>query len=417
MLPPGSRVIAAVSGGPDSVCLLHVLRELECSVAGVAHVNHQLRGADSEADARFVEELAGSFELPFYSVAAPIAEGNIEQEARRARRDFFRELLARGHADRIALGHTRDDQAETVLFRMMRGSGITGLAGILPITAEGLIRPLLDVGRQEVLGYLRERGIPWREDASNQSEQFARNRIRHTLLPQLEREWNPRLRSILANMAEVAYEEEVRWVAEIAGLAPKCLAKLDGAVEIAVPAIVGLDRATQRRLLRHAIRLAKGNLRGIDYEHIEQGLDLLKRASGRRTLPGVTMLRSYDRILIARAEFGTVPGPLAVRTLGRLSWPAAKPLIHIEISSAAPCDTLKASLEDVELRGWRPGDRYCPAGRTRVVKLKELFQEARVPSWRRPSWPILTLKGRILWARDFGPAAEGPPWTVREYLE
>src|SRR6478736_6457926 len=137
MLPAGARVIAAVSGGPDSVCLVNVLRELGVDLAGMAHFNHRLRGAESEEDQRFVERLARELGLPFYCESGEVEAGNLEQSARQARKEFFRRLIAEGKANRIALGHTRDDQAETVLFRILRGSGPTGLAGILPITAEG----------------------------------------------------------------------------------------------------------------------------------------------------------------------------------------------------------------------------------------------------------------------------------------
>jgi tRNA(Ile)-lysidine synthase len=421
MLPPGTRVIAAVSGGPDSVCLLHILRDLGCRLVGVAHVNHQLRGAASDEDARFVAGLAQRFALPFHSIAAPVPpEGNLEQSARRARRRFFRDLIAQGLADRIALGHTRDDQAETVLFRILRGSGITGLAGILPITAEGLIRPLLDIRRADVLTYLREHSIPWRDDASNTDPAFARNRIRHTLLPQLSQDWNPRLTQALAQLAEVAYEEEVHWATQLAHLAPSVITPYEGAVELSVPALAKLDPATQRRLLRYAIRLVRGDLTGIGYAHIEDISELLTdpRASGSRPIPGLIAIRSFEWLLLAPPGFPAAPAPLAVGEPGRYVWPAPKPLIHLEIAPPKyrqrPCDTLGLSLEGVELRGWRPGDRYCPVGRTDARKLKELFQQARVPSWRRSRWPILTRKGKILWVKDFGPAAGPSPWQIRE---
>src|SRR5262249_3047817 len=148
-------------------------------------------------------------------------DGNLEQFARHGRREFFHALVASGQADRVALGHTRDDQAETVLFRMLRGSGLSGLAGILPITAEGLVRPLLDATRKDVIACLGERSLGWRGDASNADRRFARNRIRHDLLPELSRNWNPKLRDALAHMADLAYEEERRWVAEIARRAPE----------------------------------------------------------------------------------------------------------------------------------------------------------------------------------------------------
>src|SRR5262249_2626891 len=141
MLPPGARVIAAVSGGPDSVCLLHALRELGIQLAGIAHFNHRLRGGASDGDEQFVAALAKKLNLPLYRSEGMAIQGNLEESARRARREFFSSLIREGRADRIALGHTRDDQAETVLFRILRGSGLTGLAGVLPVTQEGIIRP------------------------------------------------------------------------------------------------------------------------------------------------------------------------------------------------------------------------------------------------------------------------------------
>src|SRR6266849_5944710 len=197
MLPAGARVAVAVSGGADSVCLLHILREAAPRFGltlSVAHFNHKLRGAASDEDECFVARMAAGAGLAFHRADADLSEGreNLEQAGRRARQSFFQKLIRDGCADRVALGHTRDDQAETVLFRLMRGSGLAGLAGIYPVTTEGLIRPLIGVTRAEIEGYLQARTIPWRDDATNRDPRFARNRIRRDLLPQLRREWNPR---------------------------------------------------------------------------------------------------------------------------------------------------------------------------------------------------------------------------------
>jgi tRNA(Ile)-lysidine synthase len=180
MLTRENRVIVAVSGGPDSVCLLHALGELEMNLAGVAHFNHKLRGEESEGDERFVAALASRLGIPFYRAQARVGDagGNLEETARYARREFLLGLIRDRAGDRIALGHTRDDQAETVLFRVLRGSGLAGLAGIQPVTADGFVRPLIQVTRAGVLEFLKARGIEWREDRSNQDARFARNRIR-----------------------------------------------------------------------------------------------------------------------------------------------------------------------------------------------------------------------------------------------
>ncbi|MGH9647925.1 MAG: tRNA lysidine(34) synthetase TilS [Bryobacteraceae bacterium] len=416
MLAPGDRVIVAVSGGPDSVCLLHALRELKIQVTAVAHLNHKLRGADSDEDERFVGAMARAARLDFYVGIAALQGGNLEQSARRARRAFFHDLIRQGYADRVALGHTRDDQAETVLFRMLRGSGLAGLAGILPVTSEGLIRPLIGVARGDVETFLRERGIPWREDASNLERRFARNRIRHELLPRLKQDWNPRLTEALTHLADLSYEEERWWAAEIARLAAQMLVRSPGAVEVATGDLAKVPLAVARRLVRHAIRLAKGNLHAVQFSHIEDVLEL-PETGGRAELPGIHAIRSFDWLRLAvpeHAQHDPPGGEIAVP--GRRLAPDGNSMICLDVigreQGAEACATLKADLyfrsipERLVLRGWRPGDRYCPVGHANDRKLKELFQRQRIPSWRRPFWPILCCGDKILWARDFGPAAE-----------
>lgn len=437
MLPAGARVIAAVSGGPDSVCLLHVLRELApqegFQLAGVAHFNHHLRGEASDEDERFVARLTAGTDVPLFREDADPAtvSGNLEQSLRRLRHAFFVKLLRQGLADRVALGHTLDDQAETVLFRLLRGSGLAGLAGILPVTTDGLIRPLLDVHRGEIEAFLRTRGIEWRQDESNFHPAFARNRIRQFLLPALAREWNPRIAENLAHLADLAYEEERWWAGQIPPLCPDHA----GAVELEAVMLANLPRALARRIVRQAIRLVRGALDGIEFQHIEQVLALANRieGEGKVTLPGLGVERSFGWMRFAKS---TAPVPLQVQRIqapGVYPAPDGRSLIHLEVVEdsqvlscpSGACDTLKVEpdldlgAEALELRGWRPGDRYQPFGRMREWKVCDLFQEARVPSWRRPAWPILLRGGRILWVRQFGPAADaaagnGPALRIRE---
>ncbi len=184
MFEPGQRVGVAVSGGADSVFLLHALRELAPRwnlELSVIHIEHGIRGPASIADAEFVEQLAATFGLPFHLQRAdvPAMDGNLEEAARNIRQAFYAELIASGAVDRVATGHTRSDQAETVLYRILRGSGLTGLSGILPVTSERVVRPLLEIDRSEIEAWLRQRKIAWKEDETNQDRTYARNRLRH----------------------------------------------------------------------------------------------------------------------------------------------------------------------------------------------------------------------------------------------
>ncbi len=414
MLPPGARVIAAVSGGIDSVCLLHVLKVLfPESLSGVAHFNHKWRAEASDEDERFVAQLASQFNLPFFRAEASPKPGNREQNARRARLAFFKSLEST-----VALGHTRDDQAETVLFRFLRGSGLAGLAGIAP-NANGLIRPLLEITRAEIEHFLRERNIPWREDATNQDLSFARNRIRHDLLPQLARDWNPKITETLAKLADLAREEEQYWQSVLDQIE---LIRTPTAIELPSHLIfpVGqgdalqpaLSRPLARRLIRRAISLAKGDLRQIDFNHVEAVLNLRRRLQ----LPGLTVTRSFDWIRFAASD-PAPRAPVQIATSGKFPSPDGLTEICVDIAHRNACDTLsmEACRSPLELRGWRPGDHYRPQGQSRDQKIQEMFQKARVPSWRRASWPILTSGDKILWARQFG-VAEGLAAGRREMV-
>ena len=424
MLPPGSRVAVAVSGGPDSVCLLHVLLELAPAFAvylSVAHLNHQLRGAESDEDERFVAALAARLDLPFYRSGADVraAKDNLEQAGRRARRVFFAGLKA----DRVALGHTRDDQAETVLFRLLRGSGLRGLAGIYPVTAgdsdrPSYVRPLIDATRAEVIEFLRGRGIPWREDSSNLDSRFARNRIRGSLLPQLARDWNPRVSESLAQLATLAHDEERWWRTYIDDLSEGILFPRAGGIELRASALAELPPAVGRRLIRHAISQVNGDLRGLEYDHVERVLELAAQGEGdgRLRLPGLDVRRSFDWIRVA-ATAPRLDLPLtALAVPGTYAVPGGV-CLHLQIASQSSASkkgaTLKAAElslrrlpQVLELRGWKPGDHYRPLGQDRDQKIKEMFQVERVPSWLRASWPIVSSGDTILWARTFGAAAE-----------
>ena len=428
MFEDGQHVGAAVSGGADSVCLLHVLLELAAERdlrLSVLHLNHGLRGEESCRDEQFVRELAGRLGLPAVVRAVDVgaSDDNLEQAARHARLNFFRELVASGELARIATGHTANDQAETVLFRILRGAGGGGLAAIRPVTSDGLVRPLLDVGRADVEQYLRERRIAWREDSSNASLQFARNRIRHRLLPQLANEWNPAIAETLRRTADWALAEEEYWDGEIGRLAAQFLIDREGSVLVRAEVLRQLPLAAARRLVRRAIELAKGDLLGIDFAHIAASLKLAGSVvgHGRVQAPGLEVERSLDWLRLVSSRTARQPLDryrLAAPVPGLVRVPGTGTAISLELiekaETFAPPDsvynsetgwvdwrTLSGSLE---IRNWMPGDQYRPKGSAGEEKIKTLFQKARIPRWERRHWPVVTDGSAIVWARQFGTA-------------
>jgi tRNA(Ile)-lysidine synthase len=290
-IKPGDRICAAISGGADSVALLltlHAANATPRESLGVGlsavHINHGLRGEEANADQQFVEDLCISLDIPLHlhradvpaHVAKTRASGNpetIEEAARNLRYEFFSTLLTSGHADAVLTAHTLDDQAETVLMKLLRGAWTEGLSAIHPIVTlpKGkILRPFLETRRADIEAFLKSSNQPWREDSTNTDTAFTRNKIRHELLPQL-RTYNPSLDQTLANLAELAREEESRWQTELARLLPQILlpgkpvrgggravstapGQSQSAVSIELDRLRTLDPALRRRVLRAAAR-------------------------------------------------------------------------------------------------------------------------------------------------------------------
>jgi tRNA(Ile)-lysidine synthase len=283
MLRRGDHVLVAVSGGADSVALLHVLRRLERRWElrlSAAHLNHGLRGAESDEDEAFVLRLGKELGVPVVSERweRPPA-GNLEQAARRARYAFLRRAAASAGATRIAVGHTRDDQAETVLLRILRGSGSLGLVGIHPVVDDLIVRPLIEISRAEIERYLTASGVPWRSDSSNSDLRYRRNRIRHELLPLLRDGYNPRIDEVLAREAAVA-RDTAGYLEEAARVAYEEMRRdAVGGVALDVPSLLRLHPALRREAVRLALRECRGSLRGIDAAHVEAALLLANDAA------------------------------------------------------------------------------------------------------------------------------------------
>lgn len=432
MLPPSGTVGVAVSGGADSVALLRALRALhESRRFAILHVNHGWRGAESDEDERFVRRVAEELDCQFLvrristDQAGTESTRNQEQRGRQWRYEFFRAAIADGTCCVVATGHTQSDQAETVLFRLLRGATGSGLSGIWPVREARIVRPLLDVTRAEVLEYLNRGGIAWREDSTNQDRTFARSRLRHDLLPALRNEWNPNIAAILANVADWAVEEERFWQQRTAELVKLHVREEGGGLTLDTAVACVLSPAEQRRLVAFMLRHPAVGARAVGFGHIEaiRGLLLAPTGSGGVDVPGARAERSCGSILIRGREIPAaqqfdctlpVPGCVALPTdrnayvRARLLSPAEEVAYNKTRCALLDWDLVSRPLR---LRNWRPGDRYCPVGKSSAKKITDLFQRGRVPAWRRTAWPVVTCSDptgtdRILWARSFGPARD-----------
>ena len=439
LLRAGERVGTAVSGGADSVALLRLLLELRDElgvVLAAVHVNHQIRGAEADADQHFVAELAAKYNLPLHALSADTpahaAEHHLSLEAaaRELRYEHFRRLLANGVLDKVATAHTLDDQAETVLLRLARGAGVTGLAGIYPKWSVGsgrgpaalsaaIIRPLLETRRPELLSYLENLKQPWREDASNLDPRFARNRVRHKVLPLLESELNPRVTELLAETAEIARAEEHYWAAEVCRVLPQVWTAASGCGQGCLQ-IAQLHRhplALQRRLVRAAAESL--GLR-LEFRHVEEVLARAQATPGsdkQAMLPeGWRVVRRRDGLhfeppktsqTTQNQDFAyplPLPGEVAVAETGTVFRAVVGPISAERMREAYD----PACLPDrLLVRNWRPGDRFWPQHTRAPRKVKELLQERRIPVAERHTWPVITgaAWGReeVIWLRGFPP--------------
>jgi tRNA(Ile)-lysidine synthase len=414
LLHPGDRVAVAVSGGADSVALLVLLAELRRElgiVLSVAHVNHKLRGAESDEDEHFVADLARQHKLEFFTCEAPVEKikgSSIEAAARKRRYEFFRELTQTAKIGKVATAHTLDDQAETVLLRTFRGTGIHGLAGIHPRLKLGhdaqtcgeVIRLLLAIRRKELREFLRDRNQPWREDSSNQDPTFLRNKLRMSVLPALRETFGEAALENLADLAEIARAEDEA--------TQQPLSITQNAV-LDLRHLLALPLAAQRRAMKAWIETTAPGV-SISFRLVEEILDLVRETPGRKLelAPGRTLrimqneLRWEPAASAEEYEYPLpVPGVIDLRELN----------IRIETSVTAPAAVPQSEhghLLDPEkirgklrLRNWRPGDRYWPANRKEGKKVKELLTDRHGVGVEKKRWPVVEANGQLIWLRGF----------------
>ncbi|MCU1254522.1 MAG: tRNA(Ile)-lysidine synthetase-like protein [Candidatus Angelobacter sp.] len=439
LLRPGERVAVACSGGADSVALLHILAEL-CETLGivlcVAHFHHQIRGDEADLDQQFVQELSAQLQVRFHSASGNVPQHaaqskiSIETAARELRHQWFAELIKQGKADKIATAHTLDDQAETVLMRILRGTGARGLAGIAPAhKAKHLARPLLTTSRCEVEAYLKAKGQCWREDSTNLDLGHTRNRIRHKLLPLLEREFNPAIRQTLTDLAELARAEDEYWSNELALLLPRLVHEGKpsrsgrsssghsyGILALDLSALRGLPLAIRRQVF-HATALQLGV--SLEFKHIQQLSGLVEHGKSRAKLvlpEGLMANRTVREIQFGRNKQESpenycyslpIPGEVAVPEVGitiraRLITDGKQKASGYNGATLLNISLLGSKLT---VRNWRAGDKFFPAYTQSPRKVKELLQPGRLgqelsPAQRK-AWPVIESAGQIVWMRSF----------------
>jgi tRNA(Ile)-lysidine synthase len=436
----GDSVLIGVSGGPDSVALLHGLRFLTHCYRlrlGIAHLNHCLRQAASDRDEAFVVALSQELGLPCFVERADVngyrrERGlSLEEAAREIRYDFLEKTAVQYRYTKIALGHHADDNAELILMCLLRGSGALGLSGMQPIRDGKFVRPLIRISRGEILQFLEAQKIPYVLDESNDDPRFTRNRIRHHLLPELKQQYNPRIVAAL-NRLGVIFDAEESWMNEMTEALFEKLVRVstDEKLALSLPHLKQQPVALQRRLLRKAIERLKGNLKGITLEHIDaiicqfagksqakyltlpQGLRIrferkglcftIQKQSGRAE--GVCKSESASvsfTYYIENKQIGEMPFDCCLHEIGmKIRFFKTGPLpTHIMREAGQQCaffDMEKIKFP-LTLRNRRPGDRFTPLGMTGHQKVKDFFINRKVPGEQKEQCPLLLSREQIIW--------------------
>lgn len=419
MISHGDRVVVAVSGGPDSVCLLDILCQLKDDLGlnlVVAHLDHGLRPDVDEAETRFVKSLAGALQLPFETKKAgrlmARQESSLEERARNVRYRFLEDALRKFSARKIAMGHNLNDQAETVLMRLIRGSGPSGLAGIPPLRDEKIIRPLIEVSRDEVESYIEERGLKYVTDATNLEPRYLRNSIRLELLPQL-RKYQPRIVELLGQTAGIMRKDE-ECLEQMAGAWVKGQDKSGDGREFRFhfSSFKKLPEALKNRVIRYAVRETGGSLRRIGLRHIEavRRLAASEKPQAMAHLPNhINVRKDYDTFVFELVKdtqtqgfccFLDGPGTFHLDELGCTI--SLEEVLGSELTemSASPW-TAFLDAENLTyplmIRNFLPGDRFVPLGMSGHKKLKDFFIDLKLSSKARANIPILTHSNRVVW--------------------
>lgn len=434
MLEQKDAVVVGVSGGPDSVALLHILLKLSSKYSlklGVAHLNHSLRQDDSDQEADFVSALAKKFNLSCYLEKVDIRKYQLEKKlsledaGRRARYAFFNQVAEADKFNKIALGHHADDNAELVLMNLFRGSGPLGLSGIPKVRNHKIIRPLIELKRYQLITFLNKNGLNYVSDTSNKDTEYIRNRIRHKLIPLLETSYNPKIIDTLNRLTSIVSSEE-EWIEGVVHLAFKktVLSIADNQITLSVARLSESHLALQRRIIRKAIATIKGDLRRISFSHIGSAINLLKGRTALGTLDfpdRIRIQRSEDILTVTRQKnalrdfeikSGRVsanafvhkieqPGSIFVKEVGlhlKFTETDSKDLPDLcrtgQKTAFFDRDSIRFPLV---IRNFQPGDRFKPLGAMGTQKIKKYFIDKKVPKAERAKCAVLLSQGKIIW--------------------
>jgi len=427
MLAQGDSVLVGVSGGPDSVALLHSLVAIAPKWSlrlVVAHLNHQLRGSTADEEATFVSQIATGLGLPCEIASRDVAEYgsrnrlSVQEAARAVRYAFYDEAAADYSADKIALGHHADDNAESILIHLLRGTGPLGLGGIPPVRDGRIIRPLIDVTRKQILAYLEQQGSEYVIDSSNLDVDYLRNRIRHQLLPLLREEYNPNMVDSLNRLGSILRDEEDFWDLTVRRVFQELSwNRTPNGMSLPVNRLSDLHPALLRRVLRHAVLSVKGDLKRIGRVHVEAVVRLVvgPSPSGHLDLPdGITVSRDREAVYFSSEPpqeivafehdipgIQTTPIPEIGTTLKLLVCDSSE----VSDPKSYPLTTALIDMETITfpltVRSFKEGDRFNPLGMNGSQKVKTFFINQKVARSKRMHCPILLSGGHIIWVGGY----------------
>lgn len=426
----GELLIIGVSGGSDSVCLLTILDALKNELnvrLHIAHLNHQLRGDESQADAAFVAGLADKLNIPVTVENRDVASYqkekhlSLEEAAREMRYAFFAELAAKLGTNKVAVGHTANDQVETVLMHLIRGSGTRGLAGLQPETVLRpggnpltVIRPILALSRAETEAYCKNHGLEWRTDSSNLLPETLRNRIRLELLPLL-RKYNPEIERAVIRTAAIARDDTGFIDAATQNVWRNTTKQSNNVITIDKARFLALHPALQRSLLRQAVAALTGDLRNIELTHIEDIMSITGKGAGRRiNLPdGLVFSTGYREFTLQKgnepsASCPPIEGKYRIKIPGETvisGWRIEAGIADKESSGGLCPDEGKLTAffdfdktgRELAVRGRKPGDRFVPLGMTDIKTVGEFLIDEKVPRAERPCIPVVESLSQIVW--------------------